>query len=297
MDIQGLDFVRGVEMADGSFVLAAQDPSVSLRSNPHTGLAIWTKDQGWEELGMEPQITTDMTTAKGGTVAVLMDPFGNVLEFDGDYLDESKITGDGDQAPKYEMRCIRGIGQSVHAGGVARQGYRMVASGAWESTTPGSMHKFDDPTAFAGIDGFSETEVYAAGWEGEIWSFDGTDWTQQHSPTNLILNDICVGPDRCVAVGLMGQVIVGRGSEWRAIEHSITEEPIWSVRAFDGAYYMSTIDGILKLDGDELSVFQTHDEKVRTTYGLAVGPSGLWSIGAADVTLFDGTDWHSIGQS
>ena len=297
MDLTGLEFIGGVEMSNGSFFLSTQDPNLSLRSNPHSGLVLWTAQDGWQELGMEPQITVDVATAKDGTVAMIMDPFGNILEFDGEYLDETKVTDAAGEPPRFELRCMRGIGGSVHVGGVGRLGYRRQAGGAWQMTTTEAMQQFDTPVAFAGIDGFSDSELYAAGWEGEIWSFDGRGWTSQHSPTNLILNDICAGPDICVAVGLSGRVMSGRGDSWKMIEHDATSEPFWSVRAYDGAFYMSTINGIYKLENGEVTLFQSLDGIVRTSYALAVGPSGLWSIGSQDVALFDGNTWQTIAQS
>ena len=68
-------------------------------------------------------------------------------------------------------------------------------------------------------------QIYAAGWEGEIWHYDGNRWSSICSPTNIILNDICCAGDGNVyAGGRVGMLIVCRRDHWKVIDHdSMTE--------------------------------------------------------------------------
>ena len=227
---------------------------------------------------------------------LVTDPFGLVHLADGDTATQEQVVDSNGDTPDAALRCIRKIGDQVFAAGVDRAVYAR-AGGTWRSLSTENLMDADRPTAIQGIDGFNPTDVYTAGWDGELWHFDGKTWTQLQSPTNIILNDIAAGPDTCVAVGLAGQIVSGEGDNWEMIEHTETEDDFWSVRYFDGAFYLSSLSGIFQLKDGELSMFRHIDDEMRTAYALTVGPSGLWSIGPQDIALFDGTDWRTIAQS
>lgn len=297
MDLTEQTFLRGVEIANGRFILTTQDPGLDIETQPHTGLVYWTEDQGWIEIGLASRLTVQATTNETGSAMLMIDPTGFVHEVDGTDVSKSFMIDHDGNIPGYELRCIASIGNQVFAGGVARQVYSRIDGGEWEIISPPELLCYDPPSAIQGIAGFSPTEVYLAGWGGELWNYDGSDWKQLESPTNIILNDICAGPEQCVTVGLAGSVIVGRDNDWKEIEHDATSEAFCSVRALNGSYYLSAIDGIYKLENDEVTLFRDLDEDMRTTYGLSIGPSGLWSVGQSDVALFDGDSWRTIGQS
>jgi hypothetical protein len=296
MDLEGQKFVRGIELTNGRFVVNSQDPNLDIDTQPHTGFCYWSRDEGWVEIGLAGKLTADATTNEDGTMMLMMDPTGFMHEADGDSVNKEFIKDPQGNIPVPTFRSIRRVGDKVIAVGVDRQAY-MREGGKWVMISTADIMTADDPIAFQGVDGFSPSEVYTAGWDGEIWTYNGTAWRQLQSPTNIILNDICAGPDTCVAVGLVGQVISGRGDDWAMVAHDETDDDFWSVRAFNGAFYMSALTGIYKLEDGELTLFREIDEGMRTAYALSVGPSGLWSVGAQDIALFDGTDWHTIGQS
>lgn len=297
MDITGLEFVRGVELADRRFVVAAQDPAISQKSNPHTGYSFWTKERGWEEIGVKGRVTVDLTTNEEATMILSMDQAGIVYETDGQTGLNTGLGGDDESPLDKEIRCVKQIGDHVFAAGVARQVYARQSGKSWHMINVPDMMVSDRPAAFQGICGLSPTAVYFAGFGGEIWFWDGTLWREIASPTNIVLNAMAAGPESCVAVGMAGQVLMGRGDDWETVEHDVTNEPFWSVQAYGDAFYLTALSGIYRLKNGYLEPFRDVDDEMRTVYGLSVGPSGLWSVGSADIALFDGTDWHTIGQS
>jgi hypothetical protein len=63
------------------------------------------------------------------------------------------------------------------------------------------------------------TELYAVGWQGEIWHYDGEKWHQLPSPTKLVLVDVCCAGDGTVyACGREGLLLKGRDQTWEIVE-------------------------------------------------------------------------------
>lgn len=296
MDITGQKFIRAAETDDKRLVVCTQAPGMDIETQPHTGLVYWSDDEGWCEIGLANGVTADATTTEDGAQALVTDPFGLVHVTDGGNAVIDGVTDGAGSAPDAPLRAVRRVGDKVYAVGVERQAY-MREKGKWQIISNDDVMTSERPVAFQAIDGFSDTELYTAGWDGEIWSYDGSNWQQHQSPTNIILNDIAAGPDMCVAVGLAGQIVTGRGDDWQMIKQDETEEDFWSVRAFNGAFYLTALSGIYELKDGELEMLRDTDEEMRTVYALTVGPSGLWSVGLQDIVLFDGNDWRTIGQS
>lgn len=297
MDLENQTFIRGIELANKRFVLMTQDPNLDIETAPHTGFCYWEKDPGWCAIGLGGTLTLDATTNEDASAVLHIDPEGFLHEIGGGPTKKETLRDRDGNPPSSPINGIRCVGDHVFAVGVERQAYARHNFGKWNMISPPEIMDPAQPASFQAIDGLSPRELYAVGWDGEIWSFDGENWQQRESPTNVVLNDICGGDDQCVAVGLAGTVLLGRGDAWDVIRHDETNEPFWAVRYFDGAFYMTAVSGIYCLKDGQLSMFRETDKDMRTTYGLSVGPSGLWSIGTSDVVLFDGTDWRTIGQS
>ena len=296
MDIEGQKFIRGVQIANGRLVMSTQAPDLDIATQPHTGLCYWSEDDGWLEIGLANGVTADATVTEDDAKMLVTDPFGLVHLADGDTATQEQIADSDGERPETALRCIRKVGDTVFAAGVDRAVYARTA-GKWRNITTDILMDADGPVAIQGIDGFHQNDVYTAGWDGELWHFDGTTWTQLQSPTNIILNDIAAGPDMCLAVGLAGQIVSGKGENWEMIEQTETEDDFWSVRYFDGAFYLASLSGVFQLKDGELTLFRHIDADMRTAFTLTVGPSGLWSIGPQDIALFDGITWRTIAQS
>lgn len=148
-----------------------------------------------------------------------------------------------------------------------------------------------------GDDLLERRELYAFGWEGVLWTNVGGTWREVGSPTRLILNDGAAAIDKVYLGGQLGIILEGRGETWRAVDNPESDSDIWSVRTFDGATYFSTARGILKLEKGHVSTFARPNPGMRATLNLFVGPTGLWSVSARDIALFDGEGWTTIAQT
>lgn len=194
------------------------------------------------------------------------------------------------------MREIRGIAKSyAYAVGTHRQAYKRINASQWICIDQTAQDNSIDMTekSFESIDGFSEEDIYAVGWDGEIWHFDGKVWTQKDSPTNLALYKVKCAEDGFVyACGQVGTLLKGRDNQWEIIDQDITREDFWGVEYFKGKAYFSTLTGIYEFDsktvrpvsyGETLPPF--------SCYQLSAADGIFWSIGARNVYEFDGQQW------
>lgn len=227
---------------------------------------------------------------------VVIGAFGEVfLTGSGDFHEER--IGTGSDAPEYRgpLRRVRGIAGKAYATGMQRQVYRRDGINVWTCIDHDMRSDRDQVVGFESIDGYSDNDIYAVGWEGEIWHFDGMCWLQKTSPTNFILTDVCCAEDGNVYVcGRMGLLLRGRDDQWQNIEHGSLNEDIWSLAWFDNALYVATYRGIFRLSDLRLIPVEFDTDFPVTTYRLSVSDNVLWSIGAKDVMSFDGKTWTRI---
>ena len=149
---------------------------------------------------------------------------------------------------------------------------------------------------FLSIDGFDDSEIYAVGYSGQIWNFNGRVWKQVTSPTNLRLEAVrCVNGDFVVAVGHAGIVLKGRKNVWNVVEQNVTDLTLTDIETMSGSIYISTEDGLLYLlDGTALMEVDHGLGKEITTGNLHSDGETLLSVGERDLLLFDGKRWSQM---
>ena len=98
-----------------------------------------------------------------------------------------EIIDNSDEGPQNlgDLQEIRTIGSRAYVVGMSRTAYRCDGEDRWVRIEKGlRCPKGDDSDAgLTSIHGFRENDVYAVGWEGEIWHFDGKRWAELDSPT------------------------------------------------------------------------------------------------------------------
>ena len=196
------------------------------------------------------------------------------------------------------LTAVRQVGEFVYVVGMQRQVYRRPVNARRWTRVDGGIVVPSGSLEIAGLralDGFSETDLYAAGFYGEIWHFDGQQWAKLDSPTNAKLESVCcVKPDTVYISGARGLVLKGNKSGWTTISDDAMRSTLWSIVHFRERIYLSSSQGMLfTLEDDEIVPID-HRLGKRTTFTLHAGKDVLLSIGAKDLMTFDGNQWRAL---
>jgi hypothetical protein len=195
------------------------------------------------------------------------------------------------------MRGLGVVGGRAYAVGMQRQAYRRDDRNKWTCIDATARPDADDSNvySFEATAGFSADEIYAVGRRGEVWSYDGSEWAPEASPTNLVLTSACCAEDGHVyAAGRHGTLLRGRRGFWELIVQDATEEDFWGLVWYSGALYASTMRGLFRLEGDRLARVDFGADRPSSCFALSAADGVLWSIGAKDVMSFDGKQWTRI---
>lgn len=291
-------FVSGaVRYRDLTYLVLSNDEMAASKT-PHSIYVEW--DNGsWNNGGRVDWLTAGIAIASHPLeqMAAVGEFGGALLLGSGDRHEEKIGSGKNTPAGRGPLRGIRNIGGRIYAVGMNRQVYRREGPNRWSPQDQGARTdpKTDKVVGFEAIDGFSEEEIYAVGWDGEIWEFDGTNWDQRDSPTNLILLDISCGDgNQAYVCGQAGTLIRGRHDQWETIEQEATKDDFWSSAWFEGHLYLSTMSAVYRLDGTNLQMVDMGEDSPDTCFYLSSGDGVLWSIGAKDIMAYDGIRWTRI---
>ena len=181
-----------------------------------------------------------------------------------------------------------------YACGMNRQVYKRLDENKWVAMhAPSPEH--NTITGFQGIAGFSENEIYAVGWKGEIWNWNGSEWINCTSPSDVILTGICCADDGKVYIcGQRGQIICGRGDSWKMIDLEYMSEDFWDVIWFENTLYVATMTMLYRLIDNDLVPVDFGSDIPGTFYLLTQSEGVLWSVGSSDVFSFDGEHWIRV---
>ncbi len=150
---------------------------------------------------------------------------------------------------------------------------------------------------FESIDGFSAKDLYAVGWQGEIWQRKGARWRLIDSRVPSNLNAVCCAEDGVVyAVGDGGVMIKGRDDDWTVIDTGLTEN-LQDVRDHDGTIYVVTDFDILELVNDRLqpvAALHEADDAPESCLRLLKATDGLVSLGQKEVFKLHSGRWQRV---
>jgi hypothetical protein len=208
---------------------------------------------------------------------------------------------ESDEGPSdlLQLRSIRRIGHSIYVAGLGRHVYRRNGPGVWQAIDEGVFvprARRVDPVGFEAIDGLQENAIYAVGYLGEIWFYDGQSWIQQDSPTNVVLNCVrCRALDEVYIAGMAGTLLRGSNGVWEVIQQDETEDDFWGMTLFHDRIYVAAYDGIFAVDGDTLTRVDLGLGPKFTTAYLDAREGVMWSVGQKHLAeTDDGVTWREI---
>lgn len=219
----------------------------------------------------------------------------------GDYWELEPLSTDENvgKIPDFQgnLRTLSVIGDCIFACGMGRVVLERKNKGQWISIGPSPSPTDADIVGFEDIGGFSKTEIYAAGWGGEVWWLDDGTWRKIDSPVSANLNALCCAEDGFVyIVGDNGTMLRGRRDIWDVIDTDRMEN-LMDVAFYNGNAYVTTDFRILKLENDKLvndTSFANSNDIPSTCLHLLPASDGLISLGTKDVFRLHTDQWERL---
>jgi hypothetical protein len=291
-------FHGAVRYHDLAYVLATNDELVR-EEVPHT--RIYGLDKGaWGGDDIDwAAVSCDICYAPAERLIVIS-PEGDVqVSGGGDFLEEKPIAvGKVGPDTRGPLREVRGIAKGrAYACGANRQLYRREASDKWSRVDQSAMPTKEELTnvCFESVDGFSETDIYTVGWEGEVWRFNGKELRKVASPTNLALHAVrCAADGNVYAAGQVGLILKGQGDELEVIEQDETEDHFRSIEWFEDRVFFATGRNLYELVKNKLRPVNWGKDKPRTALRLSAREGRMWSIGAKDIMELRNSRWTRV---
>lgn len=290
-------FLSGCGAAKLLFAAKQVDDLVE-RGNPNSSFfalinGAWTKyptNVGW------PAITMAVARQPGQPgVVVAVSPYGDFWEVQPATLAET--TGQISQEP-LQARSLSSIDNVIYLCGMGRAVLRRNGSGAWLAMGPPAPPIDDDTViGFEDIAGYSSREMYAVGWQGEIWVREDEKWRRLDSPVSANLNAVCCAEDaRVYVVGDGGAMLRGRDDAWSVIDTGLHMN-LMDVAFHEGKVYVVTDYQILKLADDTLVAdddFADPGDRPATCLLLFKVEDSLFSMGPKDLFRHQGGAWQRL---
>lgn len=293
---------RGVHVQTKSCTLFVAGHDDSTNKKIPLSYAFRLEGQHWNTIKV-PFVATGIACLMEPTpIVFIMGVGGWILRWEGDQITDGRIDESDDGPQNYgDLTEIRKIGDQVYVVGMCRTIYRCDGTNHWIRIDQGVRSAEDDisDAGFTSVDGFSSTDLYAVGWDGEIWHYNGSIWSQIDSPTNLILFRVVCGKDGVVyACGQNGILLCGRENNWKIIKQDETKDTFWSAIWFKKYLYLSTSNGIYKLDNGAIekiiiqSISNLNFVAGMGFYRLDANDEVIWSSGRKMIlSSQDGIRW------
>lgn len=119
---------------------------------------------------------------------------------------------------------VREIDGKAYMAGSLRTVFRREGPNKWTCLSGNDLSVRDEgdrqkrDLGFDDIDGFSANDIYACGGEGDLFHYDGKQWHEIDSPTNVdLLSICCAGNGKVYVGGMKGMLLEGRGDEWEVV--------------------------------------------------------------------------------
>jgi hypothetical protein len=222
--------------------------------------------------------------------------WGQAAHFAGGAKTEHEIrTEKGEARNRGPLRRGALIERTPIVVGMDRQVYRWKGGATWETMEQGMPPSTDQVAGFEAVGGFSLSDIYAGGWDGELRHYDGKTWRGIDSPTSsIIVNLCCAGDGNVYCCGRTGLLLRGRDDRWEVLELEGEPDDFWGIAWFQDRLYLSSMKAVYVLDGTTLTPVDFGDVDVASFYHLTASKDHLWSVGPKDVLSFDGKAWTRI---
>jgi hypothetical protein len=271
------------------------------RGSSSSQLMKWTADgKKWSYFPLEWWATRLCVRGKPCETLFAMCPSGIVLVGSATGQTEEEVDpslkGPGGMGDLCDMRWI---GKHLYVAGMGRQVYRREGSGRWvhRDAGTGESKMAKKIRGFTAIDGLDEEDIFAVGFEGEIWRCRKGKWKSLKSPTHQVLELLrVISPTLAYAAGADGVLLRGIGDAWTLVTHRATIHEFRGMEWFRDNLYLSTEDSIYRLTQDNKLVPIKIGLRRNWTCGdLHANDGVLWSFGSKHLAWTEDLEtWYDV---
>lgn len=294
-------FISGCAPFKGYIFFASQMDKLIAADQPNSSFFCYDEDDteqpfgafetsvGWPAIAM----ATIKPDDDAERVVVAIGPNGNYWEGEPSTLKE---TVDRIQNFRGNLRALTVVDHVIYACGMGRVVLQRQGPGQWTSIGPGEFKGDPDVVGLEDIGGYNADEMYAVGWDGEIWWRDRGKWRKVDSPTSVNLDALhCADDGHVYVIGQNGTMLKGRRDVWSVIDTGRTEN-LQDVAFYEGTVYVTTDFRILKLtdrglvnDDDFVDA-----DRPATCLHLLPAADGLVMLGTKDLFRRNGGPWKRL---
>jgi hypothetical protein len=195
------------------------------------------------------------------------------------------------------MSQVREIGDKLVACGYEGQVYVRQPSG-WQVLSDGliSFSSKDQPAHLNSIDGNQFEDIYAVGYFGRIFHFDGKKWSEIESPTNVHLERVRVENGIAYICGNNGTVLFGNKDGFELVSIDNHDNHLWGLERYKGKTYVADLDGVYVHDGINWAPVKMGLKGSVDAYRLDAYDGVMWSFGPKTIAQFDGSKWTRVAH-
>jgi hypothetical protein len=294
-----ISFRSGLSLGPDGCRVVAQIDELMDAGEIDTEIYRWKRGSGWSSSSLDWIASRSTFDPRiGGFITLGLEGQVDLEVGDQHTLEYMDRLSDGRRGFGGFLRDIRVIGNDLFAVGMGRQIHRRAGDGRWIREDEGTRQTVGDlaVAGFNAVDGIDSHNLYAAGFNGEIWHRRLGAWYRADSPTNVVLHRLrAVSPDLVYACGQQGVLIAGNHDRWKFIEHTINVDNFWGMEWFNGKLYLADNDCIYVLDEREDLKALDLDLGPFTFGDLHADHGALWSFGAKHLAVTtDGIHWEDM---
>lgn len=281
-------YIRGAARYHDLIYLVAQDKGLEKRKVPHSRFIAFDQEE-FAHMGDRNWTGVDLgVVKKPAEKMIAVGEEGQVFTY---------VAGEAkDEAILPAPVALRGLGiidGTAFACGMKREVFRRDQEANWVNISAPPPNAGEN-AGFEAICGFGTEELYAAGWNGEIWGWNGKTWEFHPSPTNVILTSACCAGDDVYICGQDGTLIRGRFAQWELVGPQLLTDDLWDVCWFQESLYVATMTALFGLVNGELTPIDFGEDFPATCGQLTEAEGVLWSVGSSDIFFFDGVQWKRL---
>ncbi|UXH80629.1 WD40/YVTN/BNR-like repeat-containing protein [Roseateles amylovorans] len=231
-----------------------------------------------------------------GDVGLAMDGLGQVYvrRAHGGGMENNVPGGQGVGPLRGAVNSIKQLNDRLYGCGGARSLFRRVGPDRWEEIGP-LPPEGQGEVGFHDFDGFSESDLYAAGGQGDVWRYDGRAWHQVAFPSNQWIKSVCCGADGQVYVGAeSGTVFRGRGDQWELIHQGDLSLPFRDMVWFNDRVYATNDYGLWEIRDGQVRPSAAPIEITNCAGNLSVANGVMLMAGAYGAAVHDGQSWSRL---